>query len=73
MPKSHNDYVLTQFEWFANVPNEMAENDQFEIIERFAHQHKDAELNVIYKLNECEFRVMPHIGFSEAEIKSMQR
>jgi len=28
-----------------------------EIIETFAHQRKDADLKIIYKLNECEFRV----------------
>jgi len=31
--------------------------DQLAIIETFAHQRKDADLNIIYKLNECEFRV----------------
>jgi hypothetical protein len=34
--------------------------EQLEVIEIFAHQRKDEELNTIYKLNECEFRVYPH-------------
>ena len=36
-------------------------HDQFAIIEQFANQRKDAELNTIYKINECEFRIFPHI------------
>jgi len=32
--------------------------DQLEIIETFAHQRKDADLKIIYKINECEFRVV---------------
>lgn len=34
--------------------------DQKTIIEQFASQRKDAELNTIYKLNECEFRIHLH-------------
>lgn len=37
--------------------------DQLAVIEMFAIQRKDAELNTIYKLNECEFRIIPHFGF----------
>lgn len=33
--------------------------DQFEIIKIFASQRKDAELNTIYKINDCEFKVVP--------------
>ena len=38
--------------------------DQLAVIEQFADQRKDAELNTIYKLNECEFRILPHFDFS---------
>lgn len=31
--------------------------EQHEVILHFADQRKDAELNTIYKLNECEFRI----------------
>ena len=31
--------------------------EQLAIIEIFAYERKDADLNIIYKLNECEFRV----------------
>ena len=31
--------------------------EQLAIIEIFADERKDADLNIIYKLNECEFRV----------------
>jgi hypothetical protein len=34
--------------------------DQLAVIEQFADQRKDAELNTIYRLNECEFRIFPH-------------
>lgn len=37
--------------------------DQLAVIEQFADQRKDAELNTIYKLNECEFRIYPHFDF----------
>lgn len=37
--------------------------DQLSVIEQFADQRKDAELNTIYKLNECEFRIYPHFDF----------
>lgn len=36
--------------------------DQLAIIEQFASQRKDSELNTIYKLNDCEFTVFPHIN-----------
>jgi hypothetical protein len=35
--------------------------EQLAVIEEFADQRKDAELNTIYKLNECEFRIFPHL------------
>ena len=37
--------------------------DQLAVIEQFSDQRKDAELNTIYKLNECEFRILPHFDF----------
>lgn len=33
--------------------------EQHEVILHFADQRKDAELNTIYKLNECEFSIKP--------------
>lgn len=36
--------------------------EQLAVIEMFASQRKDAELNTIYKLNECEFRILPHLS-----------
>ena len=37
--------------------------EQLAVIEMFASQRKDAHLNTIYKLNECEFRIYPHFDF----------
>jgi len=34
-------------------------SDQLATIEEFAHIRKDSELNKIYRLNECEFKVVP--------------
>lgn len=34
---------------------------QLEIIELFASQRKDSDLNTIYKLNDCEFTINPWI------------
>lgn len=39
--------------------------DQKQIIEHFANVTKDSDLNNVYRINDCEFRIMPHI-----EIKS---
>lgn len=36
--------------------------EQLEVIEQFAYQRKDAELNTIYRLNECEFRIIPYFN-----------
>jgi hypothetical protein len=33
--------------------------DQKLVIESFASQRKDSELNTVYKLNDCEFRIYP--------------
>lgn len=41
--------------------------EQIEVIEMFASQRKDAELNTIYKLNECEFRILPHFDLEKCE------
>ena len=41
--------------------------EQIEVIEMFASQRKDAELNTIYKLNECEFRILPHFYLEKCE------
>ena len=37
--------------------------EQFAVIEQFADTRKDEDLNTIYKLNQCEFKVMPHFSF----------
>lgn len=34
-------------------------DEQRAVIEHFASQRKDEELNTIYKLNDCEFRIYP--------------
>lgn len=39
--------------------------EQLAIIEEFASTRKDSELNTIYKLNDCEFRIMPHFEFTD--------
>ncbi len=41
--------------------------EQLAIIEHFADQIKDAELNTIYRLNDCEFRILPH--FESGSVK----
>lgn len=41
--------------------------DQMAVIEQFANQRKDAKLNTIYKLNECEFRVLLHFDFGSVK------
>lgn len=35
--------------------------EQFEIIKRFADTRKDEDLNPIYILNSCEFKVVPKL------------
>jgi hypothetical protein len=37
--------------------------EQFAVIEQFADIRKDEYLNTIYRLNQCEFKVVPHIDF----------
>ena len=37
--------------------------EQLAVIEQFADTRKDEDLNTIYKLNQCEFKVMPHFYF----------
>ena len=39
--------------------------DQMAIINQFASQRKDAELNTIYKLNDCEFCIYPYLSFGD--------
>ena len=34
--------------------------EQLAVIEQFADTRKDEDLNTIYRLNECEFKVLPH-------------
>jgi hypothetical protein len=38
-------------------------SEQLAIIEQFADTRKDEDLNTIYRLNQCEFKVMPHFSF----------
>ena len=38
-------------------------HEQLQVIEQFASQRKDHELNTVYRLNECEFRVCHHLEF----------
>jgi len=37
--------------------------EQLAVIEQFADTRKDEYLNTIYKLNQCEFKVIPHFNF----------
>lgn len=37
--------------------------EQFTVIEQFADTRKDKDLNTIYRLNQCEFKVVPHFDF----------
>ena len=37
--------------------------EQLAVIEQFADTRKDEDLNTIYRLNQCEFKVMPHFDF----------
>ena len=39
--------------------------EQFAVIEQFADTRKDEDLNTIYRLNQCEFKVMPHFSFKD--------
>ena len=36
--------------------------EQLMVVEQFANVRMDAELRKIYKLNDCEFIIMPHFG-----------
>ena len=36
--------------------------DQLDIIETFANQRKDEELNTVYRINDCEFRIFPYFN-----------
>jgi len=47
--------------------------EQLEVINMFADTRKDAELNTIYRLNECEFRIMPHWEFNREEGCAMDK
>ena len=38
--------------------------DQRAVIEQFAYTKRDADLNTIYILNQCEFRILPHFEFN---------
>lgn len=44
-------------------------DEQLAIIERFAHTKKDAELNTIYVINDCVFRIYPHFEPRNTKIK----
>lgn len=41
--------------------------EQFAVIEQFADTRRDENLNTIYKLNQCEFRVFPHLDSMDSE------
>lgn len=38
--------------------------EQLEVIKYFANTKKDSELNTIYKINDCEFTVVPFIDLN---------
>lgn len=37
--------------------------EQLAVIEQFADTRKDEDLNTIYRINQCEFKVLPHFDF----------
>ena len=37
--------------------------EQFVVIEQFADTRKDEDLNTVYRINQCEFKVVPHFDF----------
>ena len=37
--------------------------EQLALIEQFADTRKDEDLNIIYRLNQCEFKVIPYFDF----------
>ena len=37
--------------------------EQLALIEQFADTRKDEDLNIIYRLNKCEFKVIPYFDF----------
>ena len=37
--------------------------EQFVLIEQFADTRKDEDLDTIYRLNKCEFKVIPYFNF----------
>lgn len=41
--------------------------EQLAVIEQFADTRKDEDLNTIYRLNQCEFKVMPHFDFGNGK------
>lgn len=43
--------------------------EQLMVIEQFAYTRKDEDLNTIYILNHCEFKVTPHLEFEKVILK----
>ena len=37
--------------------------EQFALIELFADTRKDEDLDIVYRLNKCEFKVIPYFDF----------
>ena len=48
-------------ETFKSIPDQVIKitEDQFKIVEMFADLYKDKDLNFIYKINNCEFKILP--------------
>ena len=43
--------------------------DQFDTIKMFANQRRGPDLNTIYRLNDCEFKVIPSLKVGNAKEK----
>jgi hypothetical protein len=74
--KANVDYTYTKYNYkihigeiFDLIANEnrpkqtiYITDEQFEVITMFANTKKDADLNTVYIINDCEFKVIPHIS-----------
>lgn len=42
--------------------------EQLDVIEMFAIKKRDKDFNTIYQINECEFKVVPHLVEPEEKV-----
>lgn len=57
---------ITEFPSMNVVPAQkiIISHDQFEVIKTFANTRKDKDLNTIYTLNDCDFKVLAVIDLT---------